>query len=151
SDFRAEKSAGDRVIRIAAKARRDTIFHRDQHGAGVRAIEGADRMSDFSRHFRIIAAEINMESRPLGETDSLTVAVLKARGTAQARQARTPAQALELLRQAHSPREVPETRIGAERIEPRIRQNPRVHPVLSKSFFEPLKCTIAVAESHVNH
>ena len=46
-DFAAEKPASDRVIGVAAELDTAAVIDGDQDGTGVRAIERADRMTDF--------------------------------------------------------------------------------------------------------
>src|ERR1039458_6420787 len=56
----------------------------------------------------------------------------------------------ELLRQAHPPHEIPESRIGSNRIEPRVRENPGVHGPFRVGFLEPLQCPVPLAEAFIN-
>ena len=50
ADLGAEKAARDGMIGVATKLGGAAILHRDQHGAGIGTIEGANRTPYFFRH-----------------------------------------------------------------------------------------------------
>ena len=66
--FGAQKTARDRMPRIAAEFDRPVVAHVDQYRAGIRAIQGAHHMKDCAvqrcMHVEIIACCLPARERP---------------------------------------------------------------------------------------
>ena len=86
-DFAAEKSAGDRMIRVAGDFLRAAVgVHAHQHGAGVRAVVGADCVDHTqwrfaSRHSMIVCSRMTVRHGKSLVCDGRWIAVRKVLAT----------------------------------------------------------------------
>src|ERR1035437_1892925 len=62
-----------------------------------------------------------------------------------------PSTPAELLRQAHPPHEILESRFGSNPVEPLVRENPAVHGPFRVRLLEPLQCPLPLPEAFINH